>query len=373
MSGSVTVYFSWGGTAIDGIDYTSPGYSVVFGDQQTTATVTPKLLDDDGFGEPDEELSLELEAGGDYDVGSPSYADVTITEDDDSMGDSLMLNLPPRETGSQPAPITPAEVRPYLQAAAREWETAGIDPAFLRRRIAGATVHVADLPGSLLGITNGDEIWLDDNAAGYGWYVDRTPRYAGAFAMADGPSERIALPGSPAYGHADLLTAVTHEVAHLLGLPDLPPGVEPQDVMALTIGLSTRRFPAPEPIACCSRTVMKGRMPTRRERRRLTASCRRKRRRVSKIRSSNRRSRSTSWEPRYAASAEANPTRVVFFSMRRRWSTGASSRIFLTATPGSSARWKAQRRWESCERFASTSRRPRLRISWRCNITARRG
>jgi len=157
MSGSVTVYFSWGGSAVDGTDYTESGYSVVFADQQTTQTVTPTLLDDDGYGEPDEDLSLNLESGTNYDVGSPSFADVTIVEDDDSGGSSLMLNLPPRESGAQPASITPAQIRPFLQAAAHEWEAAGVDPAFVQSRLAAATVKIADLPGSLLGETTDED------------------------------------------------------------------------------------------------------------------------------------------------------------------------------------------------------------------------
>ncbi|HEV7222596.1 MAG TPA: Calx-beta domain-containing protein, partial [Pirellulales bacterium] len=244
MNGDVTVNFGWGGSAVEGTDYTAPaGLQVTFPSGQTTETETATLIDDAGFGEPGEDLSLFLESGGGYVVGTPYSADVTITEDDDS-GSSLMLNLPPRESANPPPAITPAEVRPFLDAAAREWQAAGVDPALLHRLLSGATVRVADLPGSLLGQTKGEEIDLDQNAAGYGWFLGDKRKDNGDFAIADGPTERSASPGSRAYGRVDLLTAVTHELGHLLGLGDLPPGASPQDIMALTIGLSTRRYPA---------------------------------------------------------------------------------------------------------------------------------
>jgi len=49
--------------------------------------------------------------------------------------------------------------------------------------------------------------------------------------------------GSEAAGRVDLLTVVTHEFGHLLGLPDLPTAVFPRHIMNETIGLGTRRTP----------------------------------------------------------------------------------------------------------------------------------
>ncbi len=75
--------------------------------------------------------------------------------------------------------------------------------------LSTATVELADLPGDLLGLAAGTTIQIDRDAAGWGWFVDETPLDDHEFvAGAGGPnaSERV-----------DLLSAVMHEMAHLLG------------------------------------------------------------------------------------------------------------------------------------------------------------
>ena len=36
-------------------------------------------------------------------------------------------------------------------------------------------IRIADLGGATLDLASDNTIWLDDNAAGWGWFVDRTP------------------------------------------------------------------------------------------------------------------------------------------------------------------------------------------------------
>ena len=86
------------------------------------------------------------------------------------------------------------------------WAAQGVSPEQLNL-LRTASITFADLPGRLLGIVTGNRIILDNNAAGFGWYVDATPQDCSEF-----HSSR-----SPATNRMDLLSVVTHEFGHLLG------------------------------------------------------------------------------------------------------------------------------------------------------------
>ncbi len=108
-----------------------------------------------------------------------------------------------------------------------------------------ATVTIADLGGSYFGLADPsrDGIRIDDNAAGYGWFVDSTP----------GDDTEFAAPGNAAVrGRMDLLSAVAHELGHLLGLDhdDHAGGV-----MGAALAAGTRRTPMPRDGATASEGV----------------------------------------------------------------------------------------------------------------------
>lgn len=82
--------------------------------------------------------------------------------------------------------------------------------------LSGVTVQIADLPTGMLGETVAGTIVIDRDAAGYGWFVDPTPDDDLEFTQA--ASTLLATkPHSAADHRADLLTAVMHEMGHLLG------------------------------------------------------------------------------------------------------------------------------------------------------------
>src|SRR5262249_40887723 len=103
---------------------------------------------------------------------------------------------------SAAGPITPASqtlsatpVKPLLNQAIAAWQLAGADASALRN----LDIRVADLGGTRLGIASGHTITLDDNAAGWGWNI---------------PISRSEM---TAVKKMDLLTALEHEIGHLLG------------------------------------------------------------------------------------------------------------------------------------------------------------
>lgn len=100
--------------------------------------------------------------------------------------------------------ITVADARPLWAEAVRRWAAAGADVAPL----AGADVRVADLGGATLGLAVGNTVWLDDNAAGWGWFVDSTPWDNAEFTTAGDQGEQ---------NRIDLLSVLEHEIGHLLG------------------------------------------------------------------------------------------------------------------------------------------------------------
>ena len=59
---------------------------------------------------------------------------------------------------------------------------------------------------------SGNQIEIDLDAAGHGWFVDPTPGDNSEF-----NAYGEALPGSDAEGNIDLLTAISHELGHVVG------------------------------------------------------------------------------------------------------------------------------------------------------------
>src|SRR5207249_8650877 len=121
------------------------------------------------------------------------------------------------------------QARPLLQEALRRFALAGADTSAL----SGVQLRVRDLGGATLGMAAGHTVWLDDDAAGWGWFVDATPGDDGEFTTPGDQREQ---------GRMDLLTVLEHEIGHLLGHDH-----EAAGVMQETLTAGTRR--TVEPVA----------------------------------------------------------------------------------------------------------------------------
>jgi hypothetical protein len=123
------------------------------------------------------------------------------------------------------------EVREQVLAA---WATTGLS-AEAMALLQSTTVEIRDMNDrGMLGASGAagtTEIWLDDDALGYGWsFTDD--------ADVDGDGEPD--PEVPA-GTIDLATVMAHEYGHLLGWQDLDPQQYPGHLMAGELAVGERR------------------------------------------------------------------------------------------------------------------------------------
>ncbi|WP_317132193.1 Calx-beta domain-containing protein, partial [Flagellimonas hymeniacidonis] len=86
--GVITVDYTVTGTATSGSDFVALTGSVDIPDTQQTATILLTPIDDTDV-EPDETVTVTLDAGTGYTVGAPNSADVTITSDDVAPADPV--------------------------------------------------------------------------------------------------------------------------------------------------------------------------------------------------------------------------------------------------------------------------------------------
>jgi uncharacterized delta-60 repeat protein len=146
--------------------------------------------------------------------------------------------VPGEEDGLYVSPyaaLAEAELAPIVEEAIARWEASGLVPQdfdWSKLRFA-----ITDLGPAYLGLGNPDgAILLDDDGAGWGWFVDSSPSEDGEFASSTTDAAAAA--------HMDLLTVVMHEIGHALGYPtgsaqDTPAAA----LMSEFLGVGTRRTP----------------------------------------------------------------------------------------------------------------------------------
>ncbi|ROZ61503.1 hypothetical protein, partial [Ramlibacter sp. WS9] len=124
-----------------------------------------------------------------------------------------------------------------VDAAIDRWIAAGSSAAQIDAMRA-TTFAFADLEGPYIGWSEGGVLFLDVNAAEYGWFIDLSPASDGEFALADG-GRLLALPGGAAAGHMDMLSVLIHELGHVAGLGHTSEG----HVMAESLVAGVRLLP----------------------------------------------------------------------------------------------------------------------------------
>jgi hypothetical protein len=151
----------------------------------------------------------------------------------DDNDDQLTAATKPHTTVNRS--LRDSQVQPLLNEAIARWQSAGVDTSTL----GNIDVHIADLGGLTLGKVQDGAIWLDNNAAGWGWFVDRSAHNDFEFTRRGNQGEK---------NRMDLLTVLEHEVGHLLGYDHVDGGV-----MQETLGAGIRRTMGPTTMTASDR------------------------------------------------------------------------------------------------------------------------
>jgi hypothetical protein len=195
-------------------------------------------------------VSKNLEAGKGYWAlfGNTTTAQATLTVQS-AEGANLMTSEAAQTSGEAENTLTEAALSPIVDEAIARWtETLGSDSAMIAEQLPEVTFQIADLEDLTLGRAIEDTVLIDIDAAGHGWFVDETPNDDVEFGIEMGDREMLATADSEAYGQMDLLTAVMHELGHVLGLGHS----DNQGLMAESLDAGVRRLPAEGDITALS-------------------------------------------------------------------------------------------------------------------------
>ncbi|NQV23865.1 MAG: hypothetical protein HQ518_05800, partial [Rhodopirellula sp.] len=180
------------------------------------------------------------------DASGQSIADAIRIERIMTMGSNVN---PLRAAGGAAAvAVTGADLQPedlslILDQARSIWmATANLDAAQIAV-LEAITPAIATLSGDTLAGISDSQLFLDVNAAGYGWFVDATPGGSGEFGQQITRNELQAGSSSPASDRIDLLSVVLHEMGHALGYDDLDPADFSHALMSQELSTGTRRLP----------------------------------------------------------------------------------------------------------------------------------
>lgn len=141
------------------------------------------------------------------------------------LGDNNLSAAAAAPASSSAPSLKLTQAQPLLTEAIRRWRSAGFNVTSL----SNINLRIADLPGTIIGQAQGKTTTLDTNAAGWGWFVDKTPRSDSKFRMRGNQGEQERM---------DLLSVLMHEMGHVLRMDHQHSGVT-----ADTLFAGVRLFP----------------------------------------------------------------------------------------------------------------------------------
>jgi parallel beta-helix repeat protein len=162
---------------------------------------------------------LAVIAGNIYDSNDSAISSPTVNIDPILLSPVVNLLAASRGVFSGATDLSVAELQSVVEAALQRWLASGLVTTAELRQFDSVNFHIVDLPGLLLGQNDGNVIRIDTNAAGHGWFVDKTPLLDEEFIVADNTDQSVleAKAHTNASGAMDLVSVVSHELGHLFG------------------------------------------------------------------------------------------------------------------------------------------------------------
>jgi hypothetical protein len=214
-------------------------YKLTIAYKGTTVSV---LVDDQAVGGY---VYNALLADGDFGLftadGSASFDNVTVKTDDPAFStQNLMASSTVQGTTDATASITSNDLNTVVKEAISRWSDSVVVDESTLALLNEVSFEITDLQGPILGQTNGKTVLIDNDAAGYGWFIDKTPSDDEEFSMQLENRRLLSTDSSPTHGDMDLLTVVMHEMGHVIGLDHTPKNGQVYQIMNPTLDTSMR-------------------------------------------------------------------------------------------------------------------------------------
>ncbi len=143
--------------------------------------------------------------------------------------DALMIINELNSAGAIGQTIDATTAESIVEAALDRLDAAPAIHSAIQSALGGFNVLIDDLPNGVLSWVDGNNLIVDRDASGRGWFIDSTP------------TDDVEFASDNSVIGVDLLSVVTHEIGHLLGLDDLLESGE-EEIMHATLRSGERRL-----------------------------------------------------------------------------------------------------------------------------------